>query len=86
MPAQVASILTRLSVGLVGSAVITAALPFLPLAKETLLVAVALLGTLGAVALSTSYQLVQNFRHADIIALGIGGVGSGPILMVLQVR
>jgi hypothetical protein len=40
---------------------------------------------LSAIAFSTSYQLVQHFRHADIIALGIGGVATGPLVLALQV-
>ncbi len=39
---------------------------------------------LSAIAFSTAYQLVQWFRHADIIALGLGGVGTGPLVLLLQ--
>lgn len=39
---------------------------------------------LSAVAFSTAYQLVQWFRHADIIGLGMGGVGTGPMVLLLQ--
>jgi hypothetical protein len=61
---QVGSIAVRLNTGLVGSAAVCAALPFLPATKLVLMLAVALLGTLGAIALSSAYQLVQSFRHA----------------------
>jgi hypothetical protein len=40
---------------------------------------------LTAIAFSTSYQLVQWFRHADVIGLGLGGVGTGPIALLMQV-
>lgn len=45
---------------------------------------VVILGTLSAVAFSTAYQLVSNFRAADCISLGIGGAGSGPIVLLIQ--
>eukprot|EP00195_Chlamydomonas_chlamydogama_P000047 CAMPEP_0202923636 /NCGR_PEP_ID=MMETSP1392-20130828/78554_1 /ASSEMBLY_ACC=CAM_ASM_000868 /TAXON_ID=225041 /ORGANISM="Chlamydomonas chlamydogama, Strain SAG 11-48b" /LENGTH=560 /DNA_ID=CAMNT_0049617329 /DNA_START=341 /DNA_END=2023 /DNA_ORIENTATION=+ len=80
----ISSMMIRLNVGLAGSAAICVAFPFVTTTHSALLWITAILGTLSAIAFSTSYQLVQWFRHADIIGLGIGGVGSGPLVLVIQ--
>lgn len=84
MPAQAARIIT----GLAGSMILCALFPFVTAgnehARSSLLAIIAILGTFSAIAFSTSYQLATNFRHADVIALGIGGVGSGQIVLLIQ--
>mmetsp|Transcript_15218 Transcript_15218/g.40145 ORF Transcript_15218/g.40145 Transcript_15218/m.40145 type:complete len:706 (+) Transcript_15218:67-2184(+) len=78
------SALCRLLVGLLGCTLVAGAFPFLPSTHASLLWLTAALGTVSSIAFSTSYQVVQWFRHADIIALGLGGVTSGPLVLVLQ--
>lgn len=80
----ISSMMIRLNFGLAGSAALCAAFPFITKTHTGLLCIVAVLGTLSAVAFSTSYQMVQWFRHADIIGLGIGAVGSGPLVLLIQ--
>lgn len=80
----VQSMALRLLLGLCGCTACAAAFPFLPTTHSALLWTVAVLGTLSAIAFSTSYQLVQWFRHADIIALGLGAVGTGPLVLAIQ--
>jgi hypothetical protein len=82
---QTKSMLVRLTSGLLGCAVICASFPFLPDTRMWLLVATAVLGALAAVAFTTSYQLVAWFRSADTIALGIGCVGSGPLVLAIHI-
>eukprot|EP00201_Polytomella_parva_P020566 CAMPEP_0175045602 /NCGR_PEP_ID=MMETSP0052_2-20121109/4523_1 /TAXON_ID=51329 ORGANISM="Polytomella parva, Strain SAG 63-3" /NCGR_SAMPLE_ID=MMETSP0052_2 /ASSEMBLY_ACC=CAM_ASM_000194 /LENGTH=348 /DNA_ID=CAMNT_0016309169 /DNA_START=80 /DNA_END=1123 /DNA_ORIENTATION=- len=79
------SMMIRLNTGLAGCLIMCAAFPFLPTTHFTLITAIAILGTLSAVAFSTTYQLVQWFRSADTIGLGIGCVGSGPLVLFLQI-
>ncbi|MEW5319436.1 MAG: hypothetical protein WDW38_010588 [Sanguina aurantia] len=78
------SMMLRLNFGLGGCLAVCAAFPFLPETLTVLMGVVVLLGTLSAVAFSTAYQLVSNFRAADCISLGIGGAGSGPIVLLIQ--
>eukprot|EP00197_Chlamydomonas_leiostraca_P003288 CAMPEP_0202872354 /NCGR_PEP_ID=MMETSP1391-20130828/21020_1 /ASSEMBLY_ACC=CAM_ASM_000867 /TAXON_ID=1034604 /ORGANISM="Chlamydomonas leiostraca, Strain SAG 11-49" /LENGTH=364 /DNA_ID=CAMNT_0049553379 /DNA_START=39 /DNA_END=1129 /DNA_ORIENTATION=+ len=80
----VMSMAGRLVAGLTGCVVCCAAFPFLPTTHSALLWLTATIGVLSAVAFSTSYQLVQWFRNADVIALGVGGVGTGPLVLLLQ--
>eukprot|EP00798_Chlamydomonas_sp_ICE-L_P016004 gene16004-22142_t len=76
----------RLNFGLVGCAILSGIFPFVPVRSFPLLmIMTALQGTMSAVAFSTAYQLVQYFRRADIIGLGIGGVGCGPLALLLQI-
>ena len=57
------SLMLRLNFGLTGCLAIAIAFPFLPTCSETsLLSIVAVAGTVSAISLSTSYQLVQWFR------------------------
>ncbi|MEW5307939.1 MAG: hypothetical protein WDW36_010307 [Sanguina aurantia] len=78
------SMMLRLNFGLGGCLAVCAAFPFLPETLTVLMGVVVLLGTLSAVAFSTAYQLVSNFRAADCISLGIGGAGSGPVVLLIQ--
>ncbi|KAF6259792.1 hypothetical protein COO60DRAFT_1700650 [Scenedesmus sp. NREL 46B-D3] len=80
-----ASMAIRLTIGLTGCAAISAVYPFIPGRLSFLLWLVVGLGSISAVAFSTSYQLVAWFRSADTIALGIGCVASGPLALVIQV-
>ncbi|WIA44094.1 hypothetical protein OEZ86_010446 [Tetradesmus obliquus] len=79
-----ASMAIRLTVGLTGCAAISALYPFIPGRLSYLLWLVVALGSISAVAFSTSYQLVAWFRSADTIALGIGCVASGPLALIIQ--
>eukprot|EP00878_Enallax_costatus_P041856 GHUV01048761.1.p1 GENE.GHUV01048761.1~~GHUV01048761.1.p1 ORF type:complete len:240 (+),score=41.68 GHUV01048761.1:464-1183(+) len=79
-----ASMAIRLTAGLSGCAAIAASYPFIPPRLNYLLWVVVALGSISAVAFSTSYQLVAWFRSADTIALGIGCVASGPLALVIQ--
>ncbi|KAG1671541.1 hypothetical protein FOA52_011263 [Chlamydomonas sp. UWO 241] len=78
------SMFLRLTVGLGGTAILAAAFPFIAGTHSGLLIIVAALGSLSAIAFSASYQLVQWFRHADIIGLGLGQVGCGPLVLLIQ--
>ncbi|KAF8061140.1 hypothetical protein HT031_004601 [Scenedesmus sp. PABB004] len=80
-----ASMALRLSAGLAGCCALAAAYPFTPMRLGSLLGVVVGLGSISAVAFSTSYQLVAWFRSADTIALGIGCVASGPLALVIQI-
>jgi len=79
-----ASMALRLGSGLAGCAAVCAALPFLPARLPWLLGATAGMGAASAVAFSASYQLVSWFRAADVIALGLGCSGSGPVALLIQ--
>lgn len=79
-----ASLMARLVFGLSGCLACAAAFPFLPANLHALLGITCALGALAAVAFSSAYQLVICFRQADTIALGIGCVGSGPLVLAVQ--
>ncbi|GAX74520.1 hypothetical protein CEUSTIGMA_g1969.t1 [Chlamydomonas eustigma] len=81
---KIESMAIRLVSSLAGNLAICASFPFTTKTHDTLLWTVVMLGIVSAIAFSTSYQLVQWFRHADIIALGIGTVGSGPLVLIIQ--
>lgn len=49
-----------------------------------LLVMVALLGAVSGVAFSAAYQLVARFANKNIISLGLGCVGSGLVVLILE--
>ncbi|KXZ43097.1 hypothetical protein GPECTOR_102g50 [Gonium pectorale] len=86
----IGSIAARLNAGLGGCLALAALFPLLPGLRPgdgplwLLLGAVGVLGGLSAVAFSTAYQLVQFFRAADTIGLGVGCVGSGPLVLLVQ--
>ncbi|KAG2485421.1 hypothetical protein HYH03_015803 [Edaphochlamys debaryana] len=86
----IGSISLRLNSGLAGCLLLAALFPLLPGQRLgdgplwPILTVVAVLGGLSAVAFSTSYQLVQYFRAADTIGLGVGCVGSGPLVLLVQ--
>ncbi|GIM01280.1 hypothetical protein Vretimale_6080 [Volvox reticuliferus] len=86
----IGSIALRLNSGLAGCLSLAAMFPLLPGLHRgdgplwPLLTAVAMLGGASAVAFSTSYQLVQYFRAADTIGLGVGCVGAGPLVLLVQ--
>ncbi|GLC47580.1 hypothetical protein PLESTB_000003400 [Pleodorina starrii] len=86
----IGSLALRLNGGLAGCAATAALFPALPGLTPgdgplwPLLAAVGVLGGLSAVAFSTSYQLVQFFRAADTISLGVGCVGAGPLVLLVQ--
>ncbi|GIL56538.1 hypothetical protein Vafri_11895 [Volvox africanus] len=86
----IGSIALRLNSGLAGCLSLAAMFPLLPGLHSgdgplwPLLAAVAVLGGVSAVAFSTSYQLVQYFRAADTIGLGVGCVGAGPLVLLVQ--
>lgn len=49
-----------------------------------LLLVIVALGLVSAIAFSASYQLVARFANKSVIALGLGCVGSGLIVLVLE--
>lgn len=45
---------------------------------------IVVLGLVSAVAFSSSYQLVARFANKSVIALGLGCVGSGIVVLLLE--
>lgn len=42
------------------------------------------LGLVSAIAFSASYQLVARFANKNVVSLGLGCVGSGLVVLVLE--
>ena len=51
---------------------------------RVLLILVAVLGVVSGVAFSAAYQLVARFANKNTIALGLGCVGSGLVVLILE--
>ncbi len=49
-----------------------------------LLAAIVALGLVSAIAFSASYQLVARFANKNVVSLGLGCVGSGLVVLVLE--
>ena len=49
-----------------------------------LLAAIVALGLVSAVAFSASYQLVARFANKNVVSLGLGCVGSGLLVLLLE--
>ncbi|KAK9906401.1 hypothetical protein WJX75_001248 [Coccomyxa subellipsoidea] len=77
-------ILARLLFGLGGCTVICAAFPFVVNTARSLLLLIVILGLVSAIAFSSSYQLVARFANKSVIALGLGCVGSGIVVLLLE--
>lgn len=52
--------------------------------RRSLLLSIVALGLVSAIAFSSSYQLVARFANKSVIALGLGCVGSGIIVLLLE--
>ncbi|KAK9828283.1 hypothetical protein WJX74_007233 [Apatococcus lobatus] len=74
----------RLFVGLGGSAIICALYPFYAESVPYLLWITAFLGVFSGIAFGSSYQLVAYFEPVNTVALTTGYVGSGPIVLLLE--
>ncbi|KAK9849775.1 hypothetical protein WJX84_003292 [Apatococcus fuscideae] len=74
----------RLFVGLGGSAIICALYPFYAESVPYLLWVTAFLGVFSGIAFGSSYQLVAYFEPVNTVALTTGYVGSGPIVLLLE--
>ncbi|BDA46393.1 hypothetical protein COCOBI_08-4860 [Coccomyxa sp. Obi] len=77
-------ILTRLLFGLGGCALICAVFPFVVNTARSLLLLIVALGLVSAIAFSSSYQLVARFANKSVIALGLGCVGSGIVVLLME--
>ena len=51
---------------------------------RSLLLLIVALGLVSAIAFSSSYQLVARFANKSVIALGLGCVGSGIVVLLLE--
>lgn len=51
---------------------------------RSLLLLIVALGLVSAIAFSSSYQLVARFANKSVIALGLGCVGSGIVVLFLE--
>ena len=49
-----------------------------------LLAAIVVLGLVSAIAFSASYQLVARFANKSVVSLGLGCVGSGLVVLLLE--
>ena len=49
-----------------------------------LLAAIVALGLVSAIAFSASYQLVSRFANKNVVSLGLGCVGSGLVVLILE--
>ncbi|KAK9817758.1 hypothetical protein WJX72_001709 [[Myrmecia] bisecta] len=78
------TILARLLCGLGGCILIGMVYPFEPQSVRWLLGTVTVLGLMHGVAFSASYQMVSRFANKNTISLGLGCVGSGLIVLLLQ--
>jgi hypothetical protein len=52
---------------------------------RSLLISIVALGLVSAIAFSASYQLVARYANKSVIALGLGCVGSGIVVLLLEV-
>jgi hypothetical protein len=52
--------------------------------RRSLLLLIVILGLVSAIAFSSSYQLVARFANKSVIALGLGCVGSGIVVLLLE--
>jgi hypothetical protein len=77
-------ILARLSLGLAGAGALALGWPFLPPSLGALVAATAALGACSGLAFSASYQLVSRFANKSTLALGLGCVASGPLVLALE--
>lgn len=77
----ISSMMIRLNIGLAGSAAICAAFPFITKTHSGLLTIVAVLGTLSAIAFSTSYQVGRDCRRQPVMqqALALQYINPTPV-------
>ena len=79
------SILMRGTVGLCGYGMLTFLFPYIPDDSQTFLLwLVAGIGMCSSLAFSASYQLGARFTSVAVVALGMGGSASGPLVLVLE--
>ena len=78
------SILARGAVALCGYGALTLSFPFIPESQVYLLMLVSGVGMFSSLAFSASYQLGARFSSASIVALGMGGSASGPLVLILE--
>ncbi|KAK9842795.1 hypothetical protein WJX74_002523 [Apatococcus lobatus] len=79
------TILIRLVFGLGTCGVVCALFPFMPAGPKWLLGATTIMGLVCGIAYSASYQMVSRFAKKNTISLGLGCVGSGIIVLFLEV-
>eukprot|EP00884_Botryococcus_braunii_P012171 jgi/Botrbrau1/20955/Bobra.0135s0074.2 len=77
----------RMATGLGGSALVCAVYPLYmeDMTRGSLLAMVASLGALSSISFGSSYQLVSQFPAVNIVALSVGFVGSGPLVLLAEV-
>ncbi|KAK9865209.1 hypothetical protein WJX84_011196 [Apatococcus fuscideae] len=78
------TILIRLVFGLGTCGVVCALFPFLPPGPAWLLGATTVMGLVCGISYSASYQMVSRFAKKNTISLGLGCVGSGIIVLFLE--
>lgn len=79
------TVLMRLLIGNGTCAIIAIIFPFEPDLVSHLLWTVAALGVAHGISFSASYQLTSKYANKNTIALGLGCVGSGALVLVLEV-
>jgi hypothetical protein len=77
--------LVRLVFGMSGYGVLCAWFPWAPIHPISLITLVLGLGAFSGIAFAASYQLVSGFANKNVIALGLGCIASGPVVLVIQV-
>lgn len=78
------TVLLRLLIGNGACAVIAFIFPFEPHRVTYLLWTVGALGVAHGISFSASYQLASKYANKNTIALGLGCVGSGALVLVLE--
>lgn len=79
------TVLLRLVVGSGTCAVIAFIFPFEPNRLSYLLWTLGVLGLAHGISFSASYQLASRYANKNTIALGLGCVGSGALVLILEV-
>lgn len=78
------TVLLRLLLGNGACAIIALIFPFQPSRLTHLLWTVGALGVAHGISFSASYQLASKYANKNTIALGLGCVGSGALVLVLE--